>query len=132
MTIEKQTGGTGTGARVVVLGASDNPERYSNRAVRKLVEQGYEVVPVHPRLRVVEGLPVVASLGRVDGEVDTVTVYVNASVSGGLVDAMAALKPRRVVFNPGAEAPELAERLRGEGIEVEDACTLVLLGTGQF
>lgn len=66
------------------------------------------------------------------GEADTITVYVNPSVSSGLEEAFLRARPRRVIFNPGAENPDLADRLREAGIEVEEACTLVLLNTGQF
>lgn len=118
--------------RVVVLGASDRPDRYSNKAVRMLRQHGHEVVPVHPRLTEVEGLPVVPSLDQVAGPVDTVTVYVGPDHSAPLTAAFLALAPRRVVFNPGSENPALAAELRGAGIAVEEACTLVLLATGAF
>jgi predicted CoA-binding protein len=121
-----------TRQRVVVLGASDNPERYSNMAVNRLLEHGHEVVPVHPKLDRIGDLSVVPSLGDVDGPVDTVTVYVSPKVSSSLTDAIATLSPRRVIFNPGAENPELEAALAGRGIETLRACTLVLLSTDQF
>ncbi len=64
--------------RVVIIGASDNPERYSHRALLLLRKYGHEVVPVHPRLAEIEGIPVVADLGLISGLVDTVTMYVGA------------------------------------------------------
>jgi predicted CoA-binding protein len=118
--------------RVVVLGASTNPERYSNMAVRRLLENDHEVVPVHPALEMVEGVPVTASPGDIDGPVDTVTVYVSPAVSSTMTDAIIALGPRRVIFNPGAENPDLEAALDAAGIETVRACTLVLLSTGQF
>jgi predicted CoA-binding protein len=121
-----------TRQRVVVLGASDNPERYSNMAVNRLLEHGHEVVPVHPKLDRIGDLSVVPSLGDVDGPVDTVTVYVSPKVSSSLTDAIATLSPRRVIFNPGAENPELEAALAERGIETLRACTLVLLSTDQF
>ena len=71
-------------------------------------------------------------IGDIKEEIDTLTVYVNAKISGGQFDAISALKPRRVVFNPGAENPELAAKLSDAGIEVIEACTLVMLRTQQF
>ena len=118
--------------RVVVLGASDNPERYSHRALVMLREHGHEVVPVHPKLPSIEGIAVVSDLGSVTGAVDTVTMYVGPQISSGMADALLRLKPRRVIFNPGAENAGLADQLRAGGIECEDACTLVLLRTGAF
>lgn len=118
--------------RVVVLGASDNPERYSNMAVNRLLENGHSVVPVHPKLERIGELTVTPDLGDVAGPVDTVTVYVSPGVSSTMTDRLIALAPVRVIFNPGAENPELEAALAAHGIETLRACTLVLLSTGQF
>ena len=118
--------------RVAVLGASQNPERYSNMAVKRLIENGHEAVPVHPTLEEVEGLPVAPSLEEIDGKVDTITVYVSPKVSTTMTDAIIAAEPGRVIFNPGAENAELEAALNEAGIETLRACTLVLLSTGQF
>ncbi len=74
----------------------------------------------------------VADLSLISGPVDTVTMYVGAAISAGLQDKLVALKPRRVIFNPGAENAVLSEALQKAGIACEEACTLVLLNTGQF
>ncbi len=118
--------------RVVVLGASDDPERYSNRAVRMLLENGHQVIPVHPRLRAVEGLTVVPELAAVDQPVDTISVYLRPELSAAMADEIIRLKPGRVIMNPGTESDVLAEKLKAAGIPHEFACTLVLLRTGQF
>lgn len=118
--------------RVVVLGASHKPERYSNQAIRLLREHGHEVIPVHPKLQQAEGIPVVSSLDAINGAVDTLTMYIGAERSDQIADAILALKPGRVIFNPGSENPALEQRLRDAGIGFELACTLVLLRTGQF
>ena len=118
--------------RVVVVGASPKPERYSNRAVRQLVEHGHDVVPIHPAAESIEGLPVIGKLEDVGGRVDTITLYVGADRSSQLEDAIARLHPDRVIFNPGAENPDLRAALDARGIHTEEACTLVLLSTGQF
>jgi len=118
--------------RVVIIGASDNPERYSHQAQLLLRQHGHEVVPVHPKLAVIEGVPVVADVRAISGPVDTVTLYVGPAISAGLKDDLVALKPRRVIFNPGTENTALQAALTSAGIECEQACTLVLLRTGQF
>jgi uncharacterized protein len=118
--------------RVVIIGASNNPERYSHRAQLLLRKHGHEVVPVHPKLAEIEGIPVVADVGLISGPVDTVTMYVGPAISAGLQDKLIALKPRRIIFNPGAENASLADALQKAGIACEEACTLVLLNTGQF
>lgn len=121
-----------TQQRVVVLGASHKPERYANQAIRLLLEYGHAVVPVHPRLDMAEGLPVVHALGEISGGVDTLTLYVGPERSAPLADAIVKLRPGRVIFNPGTESAELEARLDDAGIPHEEACTLVLLRTGQF
>lgn len=118
--------------RVVIIGASDKPDRYSNKAQLLLSQHGHAVVPVHPRLESIEGVPVVPDLAQVTGPVDTVTMYVGAAISKGLADKLVSLNPKRVIFNPGAENAELEDKLSKAGIEVEEACTLVLLRTGQY
>jgi predicted CoA-binding protein len=121
-----------TNHRTVIVGASDKPDRYSHMAQLLLHEHGHEVVPVHPKLASIAGVPVVADLSQISGSVDTVTMYVGAAISSSLTDKIIALKPRRVIFNPGAENPDLAAKLEASGVMVEEACTLVLLRTGQY
>ena len=117
---------------VAVLGASTNEERYSFQAVRMLKENQHRPIPVHPAGHTVDGVPGVRSLSDIKEPVDTVTCYVNAKISDGEFDRIVSLKPRRVIFNPGAENENLAKRLEAAGIEVVGACTLVLLRTDQF
>lgn len=123
----------GRDGAVVVLGASNNPERYSHQAVKRLRAAGFRVIPVNPKYDRIAGIPAVASLAEIDEPVDTVTVYVRPAISSQYAEDILRLKPRRVIFNvPGAENPELEERLKAAGIQVEEACTLVLLATGQW
>jgi hypothetical protein len=117
---------------VVVLGASTNPDRYSNRAVRLLMEKGYNVIPVHPRAERVEGLEVKPELQVIDQAVDTLTVYVRPEIALAELDGIRELAPGRVILNPGTESAEMEEHLKEAGIEVVRACTLVLLRTDQF
>ena len=87
---------------------------------------------MHPTAFSIEGLPTVARLEDVDGVVDTLSVYVSAERSTQLGSAILELNPARVIFNPGAENPQLQATLAGRGVRVEAACTLVLLNTGRF
>jgi uncharacterized protein len=117
---------------VAVLGASHKPERYSNQAVRMLREYGHAVIPVTPGRTVIEGLPVVPELAGIEQQVDTLTLYVGPERSAQLQDAILALKPGRVILNPGTESPALEQALTEAGIPWQHACTLVMLRTGQF
>ena len=117
---------------VAVLGASNRPERYSFQAVKLLAEKGHAVCPVHPALATIDGVPVFKQLGDIRVALHTLTVYVGPERSTALAAAILAVRPQRVIFNPGAENPALAQQLQAAGIQVENACTLVLLRTGQF
>jgi hypothetical protein len=117
---------------VAVLGASNKPERYSFQAVKLLAEKGHAVCPVHPALATIDGVPVFKQLGDIPVPLHTLTVYVGPERSTALTAASLAARPQRVIFNPGAENPVLAQQLQAAGIRVENACTLVLLRTGQF
>lgn len=118
--------------RVVILGASNKPDRYSYKAMKLLQEHGHETVLVNRGIPDVEGTPVVNDIGDVAGPVDTLTMYVKEEISSQLADKIIDLKPGRVIFNPGSENNRLKLVLEAAQIPFEEACTLVLLRTGQF
>jgi predicted CoA-binding protein len=118
--------------RVVILGASDKPERYANKAFKMSRDYGHEVIPVHPALEQIEGVPVRKRLADVQGPVDTITVYLRPEVSEPLIPDLIALHPARIILNPGTESEAVAAKLHQAGISVVNACTLVLLQTKQY
>ncbi len=117
---------------VAVLGASPKRDRYSNMAVRRLTEKGYTVIPVNPAYDAVEGIDTVPALSAITGKVDTLTLYLNPYHVERNIDEILNLAPGRVIFNPGTESYPLMKHLDKEGIPYLEACTLVMLGTGQF
>ncbi len=117
---------------VAVLGASPKRNRYSNMAVRQLKDNGYEVIPVNPAYDKVEGIPTVPDLSSIEKDIDTLTVYVNPYQGEKVIDEILSLKPGRVIFNPGSESYAVIKALEDAGIPYLTACTLVMLGTGQF
>jgi predicted CoA-binding protein len=117
--------------KTLVLGASDNPDRYSFLAVNRLREQGHPVVAIGKR-KVKVGDVDVDTIKKDMSDVDTVTLYLNPNNQKEYYDYILSLYPRRLIFNPGAENEELARLARAQGIQTMEACTLVLLGTGQF
>ena len=122
--MEKQT--------VVVLGASNKPERFANMAIKKLIQHGHTVIPVHPRLTEIDGVPVVHELGQIKDSVDTLTLYVGPQRIQPLIDDIVALAPKRVIFNPGTESAALEKHLTENDIAFVRACTLVMLDSNDF
>jgi len=118
--------------KVAIIGASPKPERYAYMAFKKLLEKGHEVYLIHPKLEEIEGHNVFHSLKDIPVPIDTITLYVGPDTSSLYQDDIISLRPRRVIFNPGAENPALSEALSKEKIMALEACTLVLLSTSQF
>lgn len=117
--------------KTLVIGASHKPERYSNKAMNLLHSYGHEVLALGRRERPWEHGTIDAGKPRYEG-VDTVTLYLNPTHQEEYYEYITQLGPRRVIFNPGAENRDMAQRLEKEGITTEEACTLVLLRSGQF
>jgi len=118
--------------KVAVLGASKKPERYAYKAFKMLTNHNHQVIPVHPTLEDLEGVPVSSSLDNIKEPVDTLTVYVGPKYIGEEIDKIVNLKPARVILNPGTESPELMNALDKAEIPYLKACTLVMLSTNQF
>lgn len=117
--------------KTVVIGASPNPDRYAYKAVQSLVNHNQPVVAVGIRKGEIAGVTIQTGHPEI-ADVHTVTLYVGRSGQPDLYDYILSLKPRRVIFNPGTENPELAKLLHKNGVEVTEACTLVLLSTNQY
>lgn len=117
---------------VVVLGATDDPLKYSYRAVKMLQEKGHNPIPVNPARESIDGIKVYPSLRDVGVPIDTISIYVRPSISSEMTEEILAARPRRVIMNPGTENRELADRCEQNGIQVIRGCTLVMLQTNQF
>ena len=117
--------------KTLVLGASDNPQRYSYMAMSRLRGKGHPVVAIG-RKPVSVGDVTIETEKRDFPGVDTVTLYLNARSQKDYYDYILSLHPKRIIFNPGAENEELAQLARANGIQPLEACTLVLLSTGQY
>jgi predicted CoA-binding protein len=122
---------TSTGKKTLVLGASDNPSRYSYLAMQKLQAYRHPVVAVGRKEGKVGGVSIHKDQVEEEG-VDTITLYLNPDNQKPYYDYILNLKPKRIIFNPGTENPELIRRAREEGIEPFIGCTLVMLSTGQY
>lgn len=117
--------------KTIVLGASPNPSRYSYLAVQRLIGKNIPVIPVSIKKGYIDGIEIQNGTPSID-EVDTITLYLNAANQKQYYDYILGLKPKRIIFNPGAENSELEKLAEEKGIEVLDACTLVMLSIGAY
>jgi predicted CoA-binding protein len=117
--------------KTLVLGASSNPDRYSFLAINKLRKNGHPVVAIGKKNTTVADVAI--STGqKPETDIDTVTLYLNANNQKQYYDYILSLKPKRIIFNPGAENEELEALAKANNIQPMEACTLVLLSTNQF
>lgn len=117
----------------VVVGATDNPERYAYRAADLLQAKGIPFIPIGIKKGLVFGKEIVDLRQKPDlTGVHTLTLYLGPQNQAEWIDYLIGLAPKRIVFNPGTENPLFFSKAKVAGIEVVEACTLVMLTTGQF
>ncbi len=115
----------------IILGASANPSRYSYLALNRLLQHGHKVLPIGLRESEIAGVKIVNKPPQVE-QVDTITLYLNPTRQKEYYSYILGVNPRRIIFNPGTENPELQKLAKAKGIQSLEACTLVMLATGQY
>lgn len=117
--------------KTLILGASSNPHRYSFLALQRLRQHQHPVVAVGRKKEMVEDTIIESEKKDWTG-INTVTIYLNPDHQQEYYDYVISLKPKRIIFNPGTENEEFESLLKKHGIDTMNACTLVLLATGQY
>ncbi|MFY7810272.1 MAG: CoA-binding protein [Flavobacterium sp.] len=117
--------------KTLVLGASSNPERYSFKAIKMLIEHNHSIVALGQKTGSIDNIPIYTKMVPLSS-IDTVTLYLNPIRQRDYYNYIIEAKPKRVIFNPGTENPEFYQLLQLNQIKIEEACTLVLLSTGQY
>jgi predicted CoA-binding protein len=115
----------------LVIGASDNPQRYSYLAINKLKAYGHFVMAIGKKQTKINDIEIIAHTPEFPN-VNTVSLYLNPTNQIPYYNYILSLKPVRIIFNPGTENPELAKLAKEKGIETIEACTLVMLSTNQY
>lgn len=117
--------------KTLVVGASPNSQRYSNKAVRLLKRYNYEVVPLGIRNGEIDSLKIIKGKPEISG-IHTITMYIGPKRQVDYYDYLLSLKPQRIIFNPGTENAEFINLAQETGIETVQNCTLVMLNSGLF
>ena len=117
--------------KTLVIGASTNPDRYAYKAIQSLLSKGHEVLAEGLRSGNVDGVEISTTKIKY-ADIDTVTLYVGPQNQSAWCEYILALKPNRVIFNPGTESSEFESLLEQNGVEVVEACTLVMLYIGNY
>ncbi len=117
--------------KTVVLGASQNEDRYSNMAVKKLTAHNHPVTAIGNKEGSINDVKIIKDNPLIE-TVDTITLYLNPQNQKPYYDYILSLNPKRIIFNPGTENEELEKLATEKGIKTMDACTLVLLSTNQY
>jgi predicted CoA-binding protein len=117
--------------KTLVLGATPKPERYAHKATEMLLNQKHSVIPFGIKKGAI-GEVAILNEWPSDNDIDTVTLYINPTRQKDFYDKILALKPKRLIFNPGTENPELERLAVAQNIIAQEACTLVLLRTNQY
>lgn len=120
-----------TKKKTLVLGASENPSRYSYLAIKRLLAHGHEVVAIGNRKGSVDDVAIATEQLPME-DIHTVTLYLNPTNQKPYYDYISSLKPKRIIFNPGTENEELERKMASKETNVMEACTLVMLSTGQY
>jgi len=115
----------------LVIGASENPSRYSNMAIHKLKQHGHPISAIGLKEGVVDGVSF-SKERKAFKDIDTITLYIGPAHQPEYYEYLISLKPKRIIFNPGTENDEFEQMARSKGIKVLEACTLVMLSTGQY
>jgi len=119
--------------KTVIIGASNNPARFAYLAAEALDRYKHEFIPVGIRKGEVFGKPILNINEKpIVEDVDTITLYIGPQHQPQWYDYLISLQPKRIIFNPGTENPEFERLAEESGIEALEACTLVMLRTGQF
>lgn len=114
----------------LVLGASLNPHRYSNKAIRSLLEKNHEVLAVGNKEGNLDGVSITSEFPT--DQINTISIYLSMKNQIPYYENILSLKPKRIIFNPGAENPDLAKLAIEQDIEIIDGCTLVMLSLGNY
>ena len=121
-----------TTKNTLVIGASEKPDRYSNKAVKRLYHFHYPVIAYGNKDVEIDEISITTEWPSLDDKIHTISLYIRATYQKDLYEKIFSLAPKRIIFNPGTENPELHELARARGIEVVNACTLVMLSIGDY
>ncbi len=115
---------------IAIIGASQDRNKFGNKAVRVFADKGFKVYPIHPKVLEIEGHKTYASILQVpEKELDMVSLYLPPQVGMKVIEEVAKVKCKEVWLNPGSESEELIEKAESLGLNVIQACSIVGVGS---
>lgn len=120
-----------TNKKTLIVGASTNPQRYAFKAALALTKHQHSIVNLGLKKGDVAGQPILQGKPALE-DIDTITLYIGKPLQPDMYDYLISLKPNRIIFNPGTENSELVALAQKHQIDTIEACTLVMLATGQY
>ncbi len=117
--------------KILVIGASSNPERYSFKAINLLKKYEHSVIALGLREDWIGDTKILIGFPKFD-DIDTITLYIGSKNQVNFYNYIFEINPRRIIFNPGTHNPYLIDKAKEKGIEIIEDCTLVMLNTGKF
>ncbi len=119
--------------KTAIIGATTNPSRYAFVAAQMLTDHGFDIVPLGIKKGQVAGKEILDIRKSPEiGEIHTITLYLGPRHQEPYYDYLLSLNPKRIIFNPGTENDDFQRLARERGIEVDEACTLVMLRVGMY
>ena len=119
--------------KTLIVGATTNHSRYAYTAASMFEERGFDFIPIGIKTGEIFGKQILDLRTKPAlQDIDTITLYIGPDNQGEWMDYLLSLKPKRIIFNPGTENPEFYSKAKAAGVQVLEACNLVMLSTGQF
>ena len=119
--------------KTLVIGASENPLRYGNKAVRLLQEFDHDIVALGQKKGIINGTPIITEWSEIPTDIHTITLYLRPQLQDEVfIQRVLSITPVRIIFNPGTENSKFFNDALSRNIETIEACTLVMLRLGSY
>lgn len=114
--------------KIIIIGSSNNRDKFGNKAVRAFIDEGWEVYPVNPNESEIEGIKCYHSVFDIKDQVEMVSIYLPANVGLKVMEDLAKIGVKTVILNPGTSSSEIIELAEKLGLEIKKTCSIRMIG----